>query len=152
MQTRSGRAWKTEQPSYCYQNMAHGLGHKKWPRPGVPKTVAKPPVEAKMKMAVGTLPCGEWLYKTTQIASGKCNMCRRALKERATSHGRVFSKDKVPDQTIDDISSGGLGATSSVQSRTPQLFRYTHGSCGQSLWEGEHKSVHKYESQPWTPK
>ena len=59
-----------------------------------------------MQMTLGIFPCGKWLHKTKQISSGKCNMCRQALEERATN-GRNVSDEEVPDQTIGHISSAG---------------------------------------------
>ena len=57
-------------------------------------------------MTLGIFPCGKWLHKTKQIASGKCNMCRQALAERATSGGGL-SEENVQDQTIGHISCAG---------------------------------------------
>ena len=57
-------------------------------------------------MTLGIFPCGKWLHKTKQIASGNCSMCRQALEEQATSGGGL-SEENVPDQTIGHISRAG---------------------------------------------
>jgi len=95
-----------------------------------------------MQMTLGIFPCGKWLHKTKQIASGKCNMCRQALEERATN-GRNVSEEEVPDQTIGHISSAGCwGQRAAVTA--------AHHNCFDALMADVTKHVGKESSRVFT--
>ena len=95
-----------------------------------------------MQMTLGIFPCGKWLHKTKQIASGKCNMCRQALEERATNSGNI-SEENVPDQTIGHISSAGcLGQRAVVTA--------AHHNCFDALMADVIKHVGKESSRVFT--